>query len=594
MNSVLARSLVSSTPQINDETVNGIAPAVFDTIPEYLNRMIKISMGRINKNVDFKYHGYYFPSPEEELMEDVYSRASNKPADITQNDVYLCCFKFTYNGTSIPKYIYLPFAEPGNLFTVSGTRYVVMPVITDLVISVKPDHLFVRLHKDKISVFAELRRVILNGNPAPELMKMLWCAILKGPNDKMRPNPKTPLGLYLLAKFGLRKVLRDYCLVDPTLVNIIYDENDAVYDDPKIVNNYNIYSSVGERPKGYDRGSSYHVHKIKILVHKDLDMDPMLTNLVIGVMYILDLVNGQVEEDLAKFIADRNVKKEIATWRFLLCKGVYKNIVTVDKINEDIEQHMDALDDYMDEILHAKLKHTGVIVPEFWDLVAHLINIYSASINNAKEYNRNPNSVYLDLNYIICYDIIVGFNRAIKQINQRMEKVGSKQPSRDEIKRIIGNDVSEKVIFNLVKSSSSSLALASADNSGDSFYYKGTAMIENQNRGNGVRRGGKTPFPDNMKVLHPYHVVIGCAQYLTKSAPSPLLRLNPYARFDPETGHVIIPEDLQKTVDGLDKILSGMSIPIEGLDTDIVDEEASKEEPDEAVETEEEEDDVAT
>ena len=97
-----------------------------------------------------------------------------------------------------------------------------------------------------------------------------------------------------------------------------------------------------------------------------------------------------------------------------------------------------------------------------------------------------------------------------------------------------------------------------------------------------------------MKVLHPYHVVIGCAQYLTKSAPSPLLRLNPYARFDPETGHVIIPEDLQKTVDGLDKILSGMSIPIEGLDTDIVDEEASKEEPDEAVETEEEEDDVTT
>ena len=41
MNNVLARSLQSSTPPINDELVNGIAPVVFNQIPKYLDRMIK-------------------------------------------------------------------------------------------------------------------------------------------------------------------------------------------------------------------------------------------------------------------------------------------------------------------------------------------------------------------------------------------------------------------------------------------------------------------------------------------------------------------------------------------------------------------------
>lgn len=591
MNNVLARSLTSSTPPINDELVNGIAPVVFNQIPKYLDRMIKISMAKLHKDINLKYLGYYFPTPEEELMEDAYPRSGGKSADISQNDVYLCCFKFNYNGIPIPKYIYLPFAHPGNLFTVSGTKYVVMPVITDLVISVKPDHLFVRLHMDKISVFAEQRRVLLNDKLEPELLKMLWVSILKGPNDKMRTSAKTPLALYLLATYGLVKTLSQYCGLDKDAVMIKYDADGNLMKS-KLLQDYNVYGTVGEKPKGFDRSVAYTPHKLKVLVRKNVPMSPMVTNILIATIYAFDLKPGQYEIDLVNALTSRNVKKETDIWKDYVGRTVYKDGVSGDKLREDVVQHMDRLDDYVDEIIRKKLDNVNIKVPAYWDLVAYLIDIYSSSINNAKEYNRNMNSVHLDLNYYICYDIIIGFNRAVKQINQKFNKPGSKMPGKDEIKKILSLEISEKVIFSLVKSSTSSLALGQADISNDSLYYKGTAMLENQNRGNGVKRGGKTPFPDNLRTLHAYHIVIGSVLYLIKTAPSAMLRLNPYARFDPETGHVIIPENLEKAVTGLDNILTGVAVNSEGFEDELLDPEAMRDmSPDTELEKEDGDDD---
>ena len=111
-------------------------------------------------------------------------------------------------------------------------------------------------------------------------------------------------------------------------------------------------------------------------------------------------------------------------------------------------------------------------------MLVYIIGIYAHSVNNAKEYNRNVNHIHIDIHYYICYYIIIGFNRAIKQINQRYEKLGQRSPSKEEIKKIINNNISEKVIYNLVKSSSASLALAQADVSNDSLYYKATAQLE--------------------------------------------------------------------------------------------------------------------
>lgn len=592
MDSLLAKALDEHTPRMNDKLVRGIAKGVFESIPDYINKMIEISMEKINPNIDLRYKGYKICTPEEELMEDALSRASNKPADIAANNAYLAVFEFEHNGQPMPKYIYLPFCDPGNIFVISGTKYVVMPILTDLVISVKPDKIFVRLHRDKIHVTSERKRVILNDNPNPEMPKLLFSSILNsGSKDKMKPGGKTPLGLYLLCKYGLRETLKKYTNLKEGDIIIKYDPYDKIKANE--IKDYDIYSTVGERPKNYDKGAVYRKHKIKVLVHKDVKLDALLTNIIGGIIISFDIANGRIEEDLVKFLDEglllrqkyediiakypkpskteikeieavskpyrKNLMQEKNIWRLLLGRGMYKSEISVDKIIVDLEEHITALDSYVDEIIRRKLANVGVMIEDFWDMLVYIIGIYAHSVNNAKEYNRNVNHIHIDIHYYICYYIIIGFNRAIKQINQRYEKLGQRSPSKEEIKKIINNNISEKVIYNLVKSSSASLALAQADVSNDSLYYKATAQLENQNRGEGVHRGGKTPFPDNIKTLTASMFAYGSLLYLIKSAPSPSLRANPWGQWDELTGHVIIPEHLQPAIDKLDAALRGVT-----------------------------------
>ena len=592
MDSLLAKALEDHTPRMNDKFVRGIAKGVFESIPDYINKMIQISMEKINPNIDLRYKGYKICTPEEELMEDALSRASNKPADIAANNAYLAVFEFEHNGQPMPKYIYLPYCDPGNIFVISGTKYVVMPILTDLVISVKPDKIFVRLHRDKIHVTSERKRVILNGNPNPEMPKLLFSSILNsGSKDKMKPGGKTPLGLYLLCKYGLRETLRKYTTLKEGDILIKYDPYDKITNED--FKDYDIYSTVGERPKSYDKGVAYRKHKIKVLVHKDVKLDPLLTNIIGGIIISFDIANGKIEADLVNYLDEGLIKeaayqdilakypkpnkmelKEIEAyrkdfnktlireknvWRLLLGRGMYKSEISVDKIIIDLEEHITALDSYVDEIIKRKLANVGVMIDDFWDMLVYIISIYAHSVNNAKEYNRNVNHIHIDIHYYICYYIIIGFNRAIKQINQRYEKLGQRSPSKEEIKKIINNNISEKVIYNLVKSSSASLALAQADVSNDSLYYKATAQLENQNRGEGVHRGGKTPFPDNIKTLTASMFAYGSLLYLIKSAPSPSLRANPWGQWDEITGHVIIPDYLQPAIDKLDAALRGVT-----------------------------------
>lgn len=588
MNPILARTLEATTPRFNDKLVRGIAKETFEGIPEYLNEMIQIALNKLNKNMDLQYKGYRLVTPEEELMEDIYSRVSGKSADIAHNNVYLCCFEFTYNGQPMPKYIYLPYAQDGNIFVVSGTSYVVMPVLTDLVISISPNKMFVRLHMDKISVQSELMRVTVNGEKTPELIRVIYTSILKGPTDKMRSKPKTPLGLYLLAKFGLQYVVTEICKLQEEQFLVVYDPGNTI--TPTTHPNYNIYSTKGEKPKGFERQLVYRKHAIKVLIDKKVDMNPMVTSILAGIMHTFDLVNGTPEEDLATALEEKNLHNELMVWRILLGRAMYKSDISIDKIIDDVKQHIYMIDDYVDDIIKRRLGSVDINIEDFWELLIYIIDTYTTSVNNAKEYNRDINNVYLGLLYYICYDMIAGSNRAVKQLNQRFNKNGGRPPSKDELKRIINNELSEKAIFGLVKSSSTSIALAQADVSNDSLYFKLTALLENQNRGLGVRRGGKTPFPESIKTLSATHAVFGSPLYLIKHAPSGTLRANPFAKFDFSTGRIIISEELQPTVDALELILRGVTaIPdeLKHLDDDI-------EEIDEEKDNKEKEDDDTT
>ena len=78
-----------------------------------------------------------------------------------------------------------------------------------------------------------------------------------------------------------------------------------------------------------------------------------------------------------------------------------------------------------------------------------------------------------------------------------------------------------------------------------------------QSRGNGVKRGTKSQFPESTKQLKGHDLALGSLLFLNKSAPTPRLRINLYLQYNVGNGKLVIPEDIQRAVTKLDMLLTG-------------------------------------
>lgn len=576
MNKLLLKTLDDNTKRFNHTCISGMAKPVFEDIPNYLEKIFRESITRIHPDINFKFLGIKRVCPEEELLEDNYTKARGKDPDLARNDVYLTLFKFEYNKEVINKYIYLPFANRGNIMTISGTPYVVTPVITDLVVSVNSNFLFVRLYQDKFNIYNEQKNIAVNTHVTPDRMikeRMVYVSMLSNNKDLMKKHAKTPYALYLLAKYGIRETLSKYTnLKYGEDFWLVYDKNNEINVD---LEKYTVYSTTyndyGLKPKGYDQSSVYLKQNVKIVVKNEYVTDILILNLVLAITYCLDMTPGAIEKEIANIINERNLDKEIYCWRYLLAKTVLKSRLSTEKIITDINQHMLELDTYLDTVSKEKLSSI-VKLDNYYDFVTYIIKSYTDSISNSRQHNSNVSNIYVDLYYYICYDIIIGFNRAIKSINNRYKKGGT-PPKIKEILKILNLELKEKIIFDLIKSSKCSLALSGVDYSGDNLYIKLTSNLENQNRGDGVRKGGDEKFPASLRTIQGPDCVYGSPLFLTKTAPTGKLRLSPWAQIDTQTGAIIIPDDLKPTIDNLSNTLKGVKdiseAQIEDMDDDI-------------------------
>jgi len=78
-----------------------------------------------------------------------------------------------------------------------------------------------------------------------------------------------------------------------------------------------------------------------------------------------------------------------------------------------------------------------------------------------------------------------------------------------------------------------------------------------QSRGNGVKRGTKSQFPESTKTIKGHDLYLGSLLFLTKTAPSPRFRTNLFLNYNIETGRIIIPDDISRTIKKLDMLLQG-------------------------------------
>lgn len=547
MNSILEQTIDKYCPKFNKNVTEGSAKDILKRLPAELDSIFKDSIKSLSPQIPLKYIGYRNMSPEEEYK-NIILGTSDKSYDIAVSDVYPIEFIFEFNGEMLIKPLYLPYCERGNLMKISNTYYSITPVLSDTVISPSHKEIFVRLLKDKITIKSVVRNFIFNNERIAG--SVIYTSIVKTkqlPKSDSFGTHFTTIFLYLLGKYGLRETLRKYC-----------DVTDFVITDKDITNlrsDYNIWESTKIKPKNY-KDNGYIGHNLKICIAKKHNITPILENIVFGIIYTLDVLPDEAENILVG-VNSGIVKDEIYQWRIIIGRIAYKNTFSIDRIVQDMTEHFDSLEGYIDSLIQTKLKDNGIRVNDFFDLIALIGNNYNNWVLNSKEYNSDINNRYIDIVYYILYDIIIGFNKIILNLNKRAGKKADGM-SKKEAWKIIQNNLFFKTILKLVKATEPNIAIqAQNDSSTDLIYPKVTALLEDQSRGNGVRRGKESQFPEATKTLKGHDLVLGTLLFLNKKAPSPRFRANVYMNYDIFTGRLIIPKELNKIVNKLDDALRG-------------------------------------
>lgn len=468
MNNVLKNTIDNTVPKFNKDTVDGASKSILKEVPGFLDEIIKSSMMSLSRKVDLQYLGYRRLTPSEEYNYIVNKNNNKTVYDLARSDLYMIELSFMYSGTPVKKQLYLPFTDKANLMHISQTTYSLTSVLSDTVISPSHKELFVRLLKDKLTYRSVTRNVIIDGEKVPK--QVIHANILRVNKNQIKDNigkPLTSPSLYLCGEYGLAATIKRY--YKKTEVKVTTDNVDHLRDK------YHVFESSKIKPRSL-KEYGYAGHDLKILISKDVGYNSFIENLFVGLIYTLDILPEHTE-DFVQLFDTGDVEGEKLFWRIMLGRIAYKNSYSVDRMVEDINDHFETLQGYMDTLIKNKLSENNIKVGNFFDLIAVILDKYNTWLINSKEYNSNIDNRYLDILYYVLYDIIVGFNKVILNLNKRSQK---KEVSMREFNKIVANEISPRKIFGLVKSMSMNLTISLAETTSDIMYPKITALLEDR------------------------------------------------------------------------------------------------------------------
>jgi len=553
---IFTKKIMENCDKFSDTIINGFAKGQIDDVVEFLDGALQFAQSSVRDD-KFSYVGYKILTPEEEFETEIKTRDGNPKSgridtDTTISDVRRIKLTFDYGGRPFWIDIYLPIVGTDGTMTISDTKYVLMPVLTDKIISAHKDHIFLKLYKHKIRFYSTpyLYTMLRPDKDEPILERMLipYGQKLYGIKDIRDPHRfgvDTPIAIYLLAKYTLSGVNKRY----GTNVRIIKNGDIEKYRKDGFV----IYSSTGKQLRDMkmivvDR------HEYSIAMSTTCAFSKHLATAILFAFDAIPSITFQYEDSLIY-------------WKYTLGQMIFKLNISADGLPVAIREHIHSLDTYVDDSNRIELSEMGYSINKdfnFYDLIHLILSEHDKLTVIGMSGSASVLDKSLNVLYYVMYDIISSFNKLFSDINNNIQKAvveGRIFKYEDILALMKNNIVRTRAIFSISKGSSSILSLMLANTSGDNKILKITCLAEIQSRGMGVKRssngGGKLPM--DVAILKGTDIVYGSLLGLPKSFVTPLARLNCFANFN-KMGRLIIPDDLKDFVDEIDADLKNIAI----------------------------------
>jgi hypothetical protein len=509
----LASYIAHISPKFNALMVEGFCYNRLKNAVEYIDNYIKYSVTNKTKT-HLEYLGYRRLSPKEEIKSISGTRLSY---DVAENSIYPVEFIFRYGEEKEDrKYIlYLPYLSKGNLIKLSGTSFLVSPVLADKVISIGENIIFINIVTAKYNFERVICSVKCNNiyKRVPVIVTRLYKNQSKKLTDTTHALP-TVLH-YLLAVHGYTK----------TMEMILGYVPKPVYNTDNVdTTEYNVISSVGIKPKEYIRDRfNYSPTNISFLVGKEHNFD-QATYVLGNVFYLIDNFPEYVTIDHLD---------DLFLWKKLMGEIIHSGNHQISYIMEKIDAHFKDLASNFDSVTHQKLLDIGHEASNLVDLLMVIFKNFNNWILSTEVKSLYNNKSYECELYVLS-KITSGITRAVLDISKEELRIDNAPLEEKIVNKILTKYLRPKSIFRLKKE----LYVTSVNYSGDHLYPKNTALVVEQ-ESDPINVATNINSAADRKKLTASMITIGSIFGLPKNNPTPLIRLNPYVNVDDRSGTVL-------------------------------------------------------
>lgn len=515
-------ALDAATPEINPILANGLATTHMNEVDPYTRmRQTEIYIDFVMKIVansfppELKYLGCRRCTPMEEYAEASRSKTSKTVFDVARSDIYLMEYKFQFaDEEPIKRYIYLPFVGQAGTIFLSGSRFVISPVLADQVISVSLNSVFVRLLKAKLTFNRINHNYKIDGLSQP--MRIVWAKIYNKKPNKAAPKPtttaKSTLVHYLLAKHGLRDMFARYADCHPMI------GGEEITRERFPAADWVLCESAGLTPRNY---KAYYAPTTLRLAIPRVEWTPAVEKLAAGVFYVIDHFPDKIDP---KDVDDPQL------WQMLMGHIIWSGHVGVGKLINDVKDHILSLDEYLDSQHARKLKEIGYESRDIYHLMFHIINSFDDWSLTAEDRVSTMYGKELSVLPFVCYDLVSAINQLYFHIISAKKKdyANSTTPSRSfnrqKIERLMSMNIRQGLVFELPKEHGE---VSTTGTSGDNMALKVTSLLVPQSKSTKTSSGkSRTSLDDPTKRLHVSIAEVGGCWALPKADPDGRSRLN--------------------------------------------------------------------
>jgi hypothetical protein len=521
MDPELERLMDSNMPKLNPLIANGLAVEHMQEIHvvKYIDSVFKSAAKGFPEGLT--YEGCRRCTPQEEFNEASRKKGNNKRMfDVAVSQLYMMKYFFMYKGQEIVRYMYLPFVGDSGSIIVSGSRFNISPVLSDRVISVGTDTVFVRLLRDVLTF--ERVPQNFNANGQREQANVAWAMIYhkSAKMKKIRPTVKAHSTMmhYLFCKYGLMKTFEMFGQCTPVVGGV--EINEHTYPSDQWV----VCSSTQIKPKGFGRGL-YEPSSLRIAVKREDYERTMVRNMIGGLFYVVDHFPSRIKPEYVNNTMPQYMDNT-RTWIILMGHVLFSGSLPEGRLADDVEDHIRSLDEYIDSIVLMKFKEIGIPATDLYQFFAIVIEKISDWLFKASD---KVNSMY-DKELSILYFVLKDITTEIFKLYFKLKAASKKELTKKDIEDRMNKTISTGLIFRITKQHNEVTTIAS---SGDNKALKITGVLVPQSSSS--RQGSRKDravLDDPTRFLHVSVAEIGGYTNLPKSEPTGRSRINQWVQID--------------------------------------------------------------